>query len=291
MAESPDGTTIDGPEDGPIVDQHGVFWRLTAGHQVTTQGFIDHSIFNVRLLKYQGQVMWAKTASNGWFSKTRVDRPWQNQPLGPPGLSDGEVLSRLTQIMAAQVGQGNAINGIVAALEVVSEAVQHILEQVTKPSVDLTPVSVRFAVPTFTDLKTKEPVTMPLNIVDDLATRIPIIFDNRAGAQVPAPSGETATITLSNTDNFAAQLAADGQSVLVWAIQPPTDGATSDLTYTGTDPSGGSLTTTLAGLIIAADNQATSVNFDTTHVTTEAIPTAPAAPAAGDGTNPAAPTA
>src|ERR1700680_963389 len=144
---------------------------------------------------------------------------------------------------------------------------------------DAKPVCARFAVPTYRNPTTGEPVIMTLNLADDVISNIPVIFDNRAGRPVPAPSG-AATASIDNPAVGTVAVGADGISVDFMPTQPPVDGATANITYSDVVGPDTIMVGPLA-IVVTADATATSGTFNTAGITTR--PLAPPAPPPAPG--------
>lgn len=290
MPESPNGQIVRSSEDPAITDAHGNVWRLSpVVRGVSVNGLAIGSPHDVAEMVYAGRRVWLRTGHDNWWSKAHATEQWTREPHGPD-LSGGNQ----AELIQAIISSKHAILMGLHALAEASDASQHalavILQAVTAGPHDLTAAAVRFAVPTRHNRTTGEQLPMSVNIQDDVVTVIPLVFDNSAGTAVPAPSGGTATVTVDNTANFSVALSADGKSVMVTPVQPPTDGATGTITYTDV-VNGQTLTATLSGLVITTDANAVSVHFDTAHLTTEPLPapTPAPAPTPGPTTPPAGP--
>lgn len=292
MPESPDGQTIRRASDPAIEDSRGNVWRLTQEGHVTVDGFTDPGVRRVRELTYNGRMLWAFSDDDRdgtWRYKISPGDRWTVSDTPPPvpsGSSNAAVLDaigalannitgafgQLSQQSARQAGGlNNHINIIADGLSAVQDAVGRILADVTP--FDRRPASVRFGLPQAFNLKTGDRIPMALNILSDVVTNIPLVFDNAGGSPVSAPTGGTGSVSADNAA-FTVALSADGQSIDVTPVQPPQVGQTTTITYTDTI-GGQTLTATLPDVTIAADAAATSVHFDTTNVTTHPLPASP----------------
>lgn len=301
QAESPDGTEYTINSTLSICDSHGRQWAIdfTVGGIVTRDGIYMPGISHIDRLLYQHHQVLAHHRPTGHWFVRQANGYWDETQPDPTDTGDAAkimaALDRLADgqhavistIGALTVAVGKAISDLsnkvdhdlgtlASGIEAVQQGIEHVLQLLSTPAPDQTAASVRFVVPYVLHPVTRERITMPVNIIDDAITVIPIEFDNLAGASVPAPSGGTASVSVDNTANFSVAMGADGMSVEVTPVQPPTEGATATITYTDV-VNGQTLTATLADLTITQDVQATSVHFRTDQISTKPLPAAPPA--------------
>ena len=290
--ESPSGALIRTPSDPHIIDADGNAYSLTHRGQISVDGQADRQAQNVRELAWINRRIWYLDNEGLWRSKLHPGDRWmpfegtRNAPWGP--IPDPRIdaiataISDLTETVALEASKTAVITaGLRSDIEVLAGGLASISEQISGlsqplPVPDLDAVSVRFAVPIHLNRLTGEIITMSFGITDDPAlwTVIPMIFDNRAGHTVDAPTGAAATVSIDNTTDFVVQLGPDGKSVMVAAMAPAVDGATGTITYTDVTVGGTVLTATLPDVTIMPDTLATSVHFDTTTVANVArVPT------------------
>lgn len=242
MAASPNDTVVKAGSGGVIVDAAGNRWTIAPANNGSVQvdGLPANYTANVVEIAYVGEIVWHENTSDEWYSWNGAGWIAGQDPLPAKVTIQQQILNLLTEILAA-----------------------------------VTPTSARFSVPTRLTLTTKEPIHMATNIIDDEITIIPLTFFNAAGTAVPDPSTGSGVVTVDNTAAFSVALNPSGADVWITPVQPPTDGATGNVTYTFTPATGAPFTPDVLAVVITADDTAVSSGFNLGDITTVPLGTTP----------------
>lgn len=312
MAESAPGTTLRDWRDQPFEDNKGNMWRISPSEQVMVDNHVQRGTSGVRELSYSGNGrVWKWGTVLGveklWqFSDDPGDR-WQPHegtnipPYGPPPDQRIEQISQgivdLKAAVSTDTLEGRSQTTLIAKFvgmfgqfvlqnEVdkgeIFDALNHILAKldVVSVPVDNQAVSARLVVPQFR-LLTGEKVTMATNILADVISVIPVVFDNVGGAPVLTPSGGTATATIDNTSAFSVSTETEDNGslvVLVTPTQPPQIGQAGTISFSDV-VNGLTITAPSVDVVITEDTTANNAHLDTSNITTRPLPAAPAQPA------------
>lgn len=134
--------------------------------------------------------------------------------------------------------------------------------------------TMRLVVPVRRSLETNEVVKMTTTIMADLATVVPIEFDNPGGLPVSPPAGGTATV---NNDNPAAantsiEPSADGSGIVlvISPVQPGQIGAVCNISVSDV-VDGLSISTPVVDFELTMDPVASNAHLDTSGMTTRPL--------------------
>ena len=155
---------------------------------------------------------------------------------------------------------------------------RYILIEEDCDSRDQRAVSMRLVVPRHRSLSPdRRELHMPTNILNDVATEVPIEFDNLAKEPVSPPTGGTTTV---NNDNTAAATTAvevkeDGRlQLVIFPVQPPQDGAVLNISVSDV-VNGVAITTPNVDFVLTPDPAAANAHLDTSNMTTRPLDSGP----------------
>ena len=133
--------------------------------------------------------------------------------------------------------------------------------------------TMRLVIPVCRSLETGEVPFMPTSVMADLATLVPIEFDNPGGTPVAPPTGGTATVTNDNPGacNTSIETDASGNLVLVLSpVQPGQLGAICNISVSDV-VDGNAISTATVDFELVNDPIASNAHLNTGGMTTRPL--------------------
>jgi hypothetical protein len=187
---------------------------------------------------------------------------------GAEAATEIKILAAVDALLEGQAAQTAILNKILAWQE----------------PADTTPASARVLGPTYRNLLTGAPVTMPQNVFNDIVTVFGVEFDNLAGQKVDPPAGGTVAVKLVNsatdpTPSTLGNVALEPNGV-DFAVTPnlPAGSSAGAATVVYDDLINGGTPNDISfayDIFFGNDPTAASAHVDPTKITTRPLPAAP----------------
>jgi len=125
QVESYDNTIVWHHADPPIVDAHGIAYRLEVDGTITMNDIEDRTIQNVSKLAYVQRMVWAHGNDGFWYSRHSADEDWSEPVEESPLIHDQlAVMSALVDAIDTRLAV------LTIAVNNLSETVSHLATRV-----------------------------------------------------------------------------------------------------------------------------------------------------------------